>query len=98
MTWLTQAFAMVTLWACSVYLYKNKRNYFVAIIPAVFMTMVSITYILQAKEGFRLNLTVSNIISSIVTAICIVIFVTKMKGYKAVETKSEELKTTNMTN
>lgn len=98
MTWLTQAFAMVTLWAASVYLYKNKKNYFVAIIPAIFMTMVSITYILQAKEGFQLNLTISNIISSVVTVICIATFVIKMKSLKKSEVISNNLKSNNMTN
>ncbi|NME82004.1 carbon starvation protein A [Clostridium sp. SM-530-WT-3G] len=98
MTWLTQAFAMVTLWAASVYLYKNKKNYFVAIIPAIFMTMVSITYILQAKEGFQLNLTISNIISSVVTVGCIATFVINMKGLKKSETVSNDLNTNNMAN
>lgn len=98
MTWLTQAFAMVTLWACSVYLYKNKRNYWVAILPAIFMTMVSITYILQAKEGFRLNLTVSNVISTIVTILCIIIFTIKMKENKNAVNSSKKVQANKMAN
>ena len=98
MTWLTQAFAMVTLWACSVYLYQNKKNYWVTILPAIFMTMVSITYILQAKEGFQLNLTTSNIISLIVTVVCIVMFNVKMKGNKESKNVSENLQTNKIVN
>lgn len=79
MTWLTQAFAMVTLWACSVYLYQNKRNHWVTTLPAVFMTAVSISYILQAKEGFRLNAGLSNLIGIILTAACFALFYVKMK-------------------
>lgn len=92
MTWLTQAFAMVTLWACSVYLYKNKKNYWIALLPAIFMTMVSMSYIFQAKEGFRLNLTVSNILAVVVTLACIAIFIVKMKGYKVSANNAEQEK------
>ena len=62
------------------------------------MTMVSITYILQAKEGFQLNLTASNIISLIVTAVCIVMFNVKMKGNKESKNASENLQTNKIVN
>lgn len=79
MTFLTQAFAMVTLWACSVYLYQNSKNYWITTIPAIFMTAVSTCYILQAKEGFRLTPTIANTIGLVITAGCFVLFYYKMK-------------------
>lgn len=79
MTFLTQAFAMVTLWACSVYLYQNSKNYWITTIPAIFMTAVSTCYILQAKEGFRLAPTIANTIGLVITAGCFVLFYYKMK-------------------
>lgn len=90
MTFLTQAFAMVTLWACSVYLYQNSKNYWITTIPALFMSGVSICYILQAKEGFRLAPTVANIIGLVATAGCFLLFYYKMKvGNKGEKVASE---------
>lgn len=80
MTWMTQAFAMVTLWACSVYLYNNEKNHWITTLPAIFMTTVSISYILQAKEGFGINASLSNIIGIIVAIACFALFCFKMKG------------------
>lgn len=96
MTWLTQAFAMVTLWASSVYLYKNSKNYWITVLPAVFMTMVSISYILQAKEGFQLSPSFSNIAALVVTLVCIVTFTLKMKGYSGTDELSDKLNSTKV--
>ena len=79
MTFLTQAFAMVTLWACSVYLYQKGKNHWITSLPAIFMTAVSICYILQAKEGFRLDPTISNISGIAVAIGSFVLFYYKMK-------------------
>lgn len=53
-SWSNQTLAMIALWAGAMYLYRNKLNYWVAAVPATFMSAVSCTYILQAPEGFRL--------------------------------------------
>jgi carbon starvation protein CstA len=79
MSFLTQAFAMVTLWACSVYLYQNKKNHWITALPAAFMTAVSASYILQAKEGFRLAASLSNVLGLIVAAGSFALFFYKMK-------------------
>ena len=41
----------------------------ISFLPATFMTAVSITYILMAKEGFQLNKTVSYIVGASVAAL-----------------------------
>lgn len=48
---------MFTLWAVTLYLARNKRLYAVALLPAMFMTVVCTTYILGAPrpEGFGLD-------------------------------------------
>lgn len=43
---------MFTLWALTVYLASRKKNYYVTLIPALFMTCVTTTYIFFAPEGF----------------------------------------------
>jgi len=52
--WSNQTLAMIVLWAAAMYLSVNKKFYLIAAAPAVFMTAVSITYILVAPEGFKL--------------------------------------------
>ena len=58
--WTNQTLAVFTLWAGAVFLYKNSRTikkypyaYLIALIPALFMTMVSMSYIFIAPEGFH---------------------------------------------
>ena len=58
--WTNQTLAVFTLWAGTVFLYKNSRTsnkypyaYLIALIPALFMTMVSVSYIFIAPEGFQ---------------------------------------------
>ncbi|MBQ9156833.1 MAG: carbon starvation protein A [Eubacterium sp.] len=57
-SWSNQTLAMISLWVASAYLLKNAKNRYGSLItalPAAFMSAVSLTYILMAKEGFRLS-------------------------------------------
>jgi carbon starvation protein CstA len=57
-SWSNQTLAMISLWTSAAYLMKesdNKYKSLIAAIPAAFMSAVSLTYILMAKEGFRLS-------------------------------------------
>ena len=48
---------MIVLWTGAVYLYQkldNKMVSLMAAVPAAFMSVVTTTYILQAKEGLQL--------------------------------------------
>lgn len=56
--WTNQTLAMVSLWVATSYLIKNSRYRFgslVTALPAAFMSAVSMTYLLMAKEGFSLS-------------------------------------------
>lgn len=55
--WCNQTLAVFTLWAITVYLARHKKAYIITLIPAMFMTVVSISYILFAPtpEGFGLS-------------------------------------------
>ena len=59
--WANQTLAVAVLWMGAMYLFVNKKNHWIASIPAMFMTFVSISFILQAPVGFRLPGTVGNI-------------------------------------
>lgn len=52
--WTNQTLATVVLWTVTVYLIKEGKNYWVALVPAFFMTVVVVSYILVAPEGFGL--------------------------------------------
>lgn len=57
--WSNQTLAMIVLWAASAYLVKMAKSHWMTSLPATFMTAVSITYILQAPEGFSLPTTIA---------------------------------------
>ena len=57
-SWSNQTLAMISLWVATAYLLKKGKTKFgsvVTALPAVFMSAVSMTYILMAKEGFSLS-------------------------------------------
>ena len=57
-SWSNQTLAMISLWVATSYLIKTKKNKIASLltaVPATFMTAVSVTYILVAKEGFKLS-------------------------------------------
>ena len=56
-SWSNQTLAMIALWVATSYLITNgkyKYGSLITALPAAFMTAVSITYILMAKEGLGL--------------------------------------------
>lgn len=57
--WFNQTLATITLWAITVWLARQHKLFWVSLVPAVFMTVVTGSYILAAPEGFSLPLTVS---------------------------------------
>ena len=64
-SWTNQTLAMIVLWSAAMYLAKEKKNYWIAALPAMFMTGVSTTYFMMAPEClglikfFRLNTAVA---------------------------------------
>lgn len=48
--WTNQALASVVLWCIVVYLHLEKSNYWVALIPAVFMTYICASFIFVSKQ------------------------------------------------
>lgn len=49
-SWTNQTLAMIVLWAASMYLFREKKNYWITVVPAVFMSTVSMTYFFSAQE------------------------------------------------
>lgn len=64
-SWSNQTLAMITLWVASAYLIKEgkyKLGSLLTALPATFMSAVTLTYILMADEGFKMNKQLSYII------------------------------------
>ncbi len=81
--WANQTIAIFPLWVGANFLYKKSKNYFIAMIPAMFMTIVTLTYILQAKEGLGLPMSVAYYIAfAIMVIFTIVFYVTNIKSAK----------------
>ena len=52
--WANQTLAAVTLWTGAVYLARHRSRWWLAALPATFMTAVTVTYILVEKVGLGL--------------------------------------------
>jgi carbon starvation protein CstA len=48
--WTNQALATIVLWSITIYLHLEKRNYWVALIPAVFMTYICASFVFVSKQ------------------------------------------------
>ena len=80
--WCNQTLSVFTLWAITVYLVQEKKNYIITLIPALFMTCVSVTYICIAPEGFQLPHTLSYAIGAAAVLIAAVWFVVWLKRWR----------------
>lgn len=78
--WFNQTLACIALWAFSVWLVRKKKNYFITLVPTLFLTYVTSTYICIAKEGFQLSYGISYIIGGVITcALFVWFFIWKKK-------------------
>ena len=76
-SWSNQTIAMISLWVASAYLIQKGKYRFGSLLtalPATFMTAVSVTYILMAKEGFRLSQTISYTTGVLAAAVLFAIY------------------------
>ena len=49
-SWTNQTLAMIVLWAAAMFLFTEKKNFWIAAVPATFMSAVSCTYFILAPE------------------------------------------------
>ena len=75
--WANQLLATITLWMATFYLYREKKWFWLTLLPAGFMTAVCTTYIMFDKIGFRLPLNVSTICGVATGLILVVCFIFK---------------------
>ena len=81
--WFNQTLSIFTLWAVTVWLVKNKKNFYTSLLPALFMTMICTTYIMVAPEGFSLSQLLGTMIGGVVTITLLGMFVRWLKIYRS---------------
>lgn len=81
--WCNQTLSVFTLWAITVYLVRNKKNFYISLLPALFMTLVCSTYICIDPKGLALPQIVSYSIGGVCTLTALFWFIIwYKKGYK----------------
>ncbi|MCU5695188.1 carbon starvation protein A [Bacillus cereus] len=85
-SWANQSTAAIALWIGTMYLFIKGKPYIVSLIPAIFMTLMTVIYILNAKIGFNIPLNTSYIIGAVITVILTAIFF-----MKAMKNKNENI-------
>ena len=87
-SWSNQTLAMIVLWAGAMYLLQEKKNYWIGVVPAVFMSAVSSTYFMMAPEClgligfFKNNTMVAYPVGLIFAAFCFFLFRKAAKKYE----------------
>ena len=77
--WANQTTAMVMLWTAAAYLYRYHKFHWICTIPAIFMTMVSATFLAYAKIGLGLAYDTAVWVGVGLTALATVCFFTMLK-------------------
>ena len=78
-SWGNQILAATTLFAGTVWLMRQKKNYFIALLPAMFMAFIVFCYILWVDKsksgpiGFGLDLPVAYVLSGILTLVTVIL-------------------------
>ena len=82
-SWANQSTAVIALFVGAMYLYIAKKNYWVSLLPGIFMLYTVLVYILNAQIGFRLSMDISYIIGAIISAALVVTFFMAAKKQRA---------------
>lgn len=73
--WSNQTLSVFTLWAITIYLVQGKKNFYIALIPALLMTCVCSTYICIAPEGLSLSKEISYCIGAVCVMTALICFI-----------------------
>jgi len=72
--WANQTLAVFTLWVCTVYLARKNKPYIITLIPAAFMTSVSVAFLLVSSNAFALKPIVGYVAAIVVFTLCLLLF------------------------
>ena len=72
--WFNQALSVFTLWTITVYLVTVSKNYVITLLPALFMTAVTSTYLFIAPECFGLSANIAYFLGGMFTLVSLIWF------------------------
>lgn len=92
--WANQLLATLTLWTCTLYLRRRHSLYVLTLLPALFMTVVCITYITYERIGLNLPLETARVIGISVSFLFFWVFVQKKRlfFYKGILKFEDQIK------
>ncbi|GHV00452.1 carbon starvation protein CstA [Bacteroidia bacterium] len=72
--WANQTLAVAALWTIAVYLLQRRQNCLVALLPALFMTFITTTYLFTAVEMIHANYLIGIIVAGALTLALLLLF------------------------
>ena len=89
-SWSNQTLAMIALWTASMYLFKNGRLYIITVIPATFMSAVSVTYFFCAPECLHLSVLIAYPVGIVAAIVFLVLFILATRRTSVTEKKKDD--------
>lgn len=78
-TFFNQLISIPVLCCAAIFLYQNKKNYFTALIPALFYVFITMSFIFSEKIGFNLPLNYAKVVAGLVVMF-VLLFLYKKKN------------------
>ncbi len=78
--WANQTLAVATLWTTTVYLARRRRNFYVALIPALFMTFITSDYLFTSPQMLGLGYSLGTLLAGGVCAATLLFFIKSNKS------------------
>ena len=72
--WANQTLAVFTLWAITVYLVREKKPFWVTLLPALFMTVVCSSFLMISPNAFHFEMSIGYIVGATALLVAVVWF------------------------
>jgi carbon starvation protein CstA len=72
--WSNQTLAVFTLWAITVYLVREKKCFWITLLPALFMTVVCSSFLIVSPNAFNFEMNIGYIVGASALAVAVVWF------------------------
>lgn len=89
-SWANQSTAVIALFVGAMYLYIGGKNYWISLLPGIFMLLATTTYILEQPIGFGLSTEISQIGAVIISIALVALFFWQAKRQRACGLPLEE--------
>ena len=80
--WSNQTLSVFTLWTLTVYLVREKKNFWVTLIPALFMTTVCSTFFFVSKQALGMPLEIGYTLGGVCFLIAVIYFTYWYRKYQ----------------